>query len=91
MLLGRDDEAAVLAATLSGLATAADTSSRWASPVAELADDADSTVRQRVAAVAVHLAPSEVADILHRLADDREATVRQVATAELDRLPRSRR
>lgn len=87
MLMTRDKEAAVRAATLSGLATVNDNSSRWASRVAELANDPDPTVRQRVAVVARHLAPNEVSDILHHLADDPEATVRQVATTQLDRLP----
>jgi HEAT repeat protein len=88
MLLARDDAATVRAATLAGLATTANNSSRWASLVAELGHDPDPTVRQRVAVVAAHLAPSEVANILHRLADDPEATVRHVATTQLGRLPR---
>ncbi|GAA3248547.1 HEAT repeat domain-containing protein [Dactylosporangium siamense] len=88
MVLARDDEAAVRAATLSGLATVADTSWRWASLVAEMANDPDPTVRQRVAVVAGHLAPNEVIEILHRLAGDPEAMVRQVATTQLDRLSR---
>jgi HEAT repeat protein len=86
-LMTRDDEAAVRAAILSGLATVGDNSSRWASLVADLANDLDPTVRQRVAVVARHLAPNEVSDILRCLADDPEATVRQVATTQLDRLP----
>jgi hypothetical protein len=89
MLMTRDDEAAVRAATLSGLATPGDNSPRWASFVAELANDPDPTVRQRVAVVARHLAPTDVSDILHRLADDPEATVRQIATTQLDRLPKT--
>jgi hypothetical protein len=86
MLLAHDDEASVRAATLSGLATVSDDSSRWASLVAELANDPDPTVRQRVAVVARYLAPNRVSDILHRLAEDSAATVRQVATTQLDRL-----
>jgi hypothetical protein len=88
VLLARDEEAAVRAATLSGLATATDASPRWAPLVAELSKDPDATVRQRVAVVAGHLAPGDVADILRCLAEDREATVRQVATTQLARLPR---
>lgn len=85
MLMAQDDEATVRAATLSGLATVADNSARWASLVAELASDPDPTVRQRVAVVARHLAPNDVSDILHRLANDPDATVRQMAATELDR------
>ncbi|WP_432824447.1 HEAT repeat domain-containing protein [Dactylosporangium sp. CA-092794] len=88
MLLARDPGPAVRAATLSGLATVGDNSSRWARLVTALTNDPDPTVRQRVALVARHLAPEDLSDILHRLADDPEATVRQAAAAQLARLPR---
>jgi hypothetical protein len=73
MLMAQDAETAVRAATLSGLATIADNSSRWASLVAQLVNDPDPMVRQCVAVVARHLAPNEVDDLLHRLAEDPEA------------------
>jgi HEAT repeat protein len=87
MLLAKDYDPTVRAATLSGLASVANRSARWSVLATTLADDPDATVRQRVAVVAHHLAPDDFATILHRLADDIEATVRQAAATELRRRP----
>lgn len=86
-LLARDDEAAVRAATLSGLASVTDPSARWSELAVTLADDPDATVRQRVAVVGHHLAPNEAGALLHRLTDDPEPIVRQTAATQLARLP----
>jgi hypothetical protein len=85
-MLARDDEAAVRAATLSGLASAGSRTSTWAPLLVELANDPDPMVRQRVAVVARHLAPDAAPDILHRYATDQDQTPRRLASTELDRL-----
>ena len=84
--LAHDAEAAVRAATLSGLASSERTSTTWAPLVVELANDPDPVVRQRVAVVARYLAPDAAADILHRYTSDQDQTLRRLATTELARL-----
>jgi hypothetical protein len=84
--LARDDEAAVRAATISGLASAGGRPSHWGQLLVELAIDPDPDVRQRVAVVARHLAPDAAPDILHRYASDPDPVVRRLAGTELDRL-----
>jgi hypothetical protein len=84
--LARDDEAVVRAATLSGLASADGGSARWATLVADLANDPGPLVRQRVAVVARHLAPDAAADILRRYTTDPDARLRELAATELTRL-----
>lgn len=86
MMLARDDEAAVRAATISGLASAGGRPSHWGQLLVELVDDPDPMVRQRVAVVARHLAPDAAPDILHRYASDPDQTLRRLAATELDRL-----
>jgi hypothetical protein len=56
-MLAGDDEAAVWAATISGLASVGSRPSNWAPLLVELANDPDPMVRERVAVVARHLAP----------------------------------
>ncbi|XVU29643.1 HEAT repeat domain-containing protein [Actinoplanes sp. CA-054009] len=85
-LLAHDEDAAVRAATLSGLATSARPSDHWAALAVALAADADPTVRQRVAVVAHHLAPGQAGDLLRRLAADPEAIVRETAATQAGRL-----
>ncbi|WP_231929295.1 HEAT repeat domain-containing protein [Micromonospora inositola] len=85
-MLAQDDEAAVRAATISGLASAGGEPSHWGQLLVELADDPDPTVRQRVAVVARHLAPDAAPDILHRYASDPDQTLRRLADTELNRL-----
>lgn len=84
-VLARDGEAAVRAATLSGLASA-DGASRRGDLLVELADDPDPMVRQRVAVVARHVAPDVAPDILHRYTSDPDQTLRELAAIELRRL-----
>jgi HEAT repeat protein len=86
LVLARDDEAVVRAATLSGLASASDGSSRWATLAADLVNDPDPLVRQRVAVVARHLAPEAAPDILSRYTTDPDARLRELAATELTRL-----
>ena len=74
------------AATLSGLASAGRTATTWAPLVAELANDPDPVVRQRVAVVARHLAPDAAAEILQRYTSDQDQNLRRLATTELARL-----
>ncbi|WP_433262189.1 HEAT repeat domain-containing protein [Micromonospora vinacea] len=85
-MLARDGEAAVRAATLSGLASADRRSSHRGRPLVELADDPDPLVRQRVAVVARHLAPDAAPNILHRYTRDPNQTLRQLAATELGRV-----
>ncbi|GGO14247.1 HEAT repeat domain-containing protein [Micromonospora parathelypteridis] len=85
-MLARDGEAAVRAATLSGLASAEGGPSLRGRLLVELADDPDPMVRQRVAVVARHLAPDAAPDILHRYTRDPDQTLRQLAATELGRL-----
>jgi HEAT repeat protein len=85
-MLARDDEAAVRAATISGLASAGGRPSQWGQLLVQLADDPDPMVRQRVAVVARHLAPDAAPDILHRYASDPDQTLRRLADTELNRL-----
>ncbi|MBQ0977954.1 MULTISPECIES: HEAT repeat domain-containing protein [Micromonospora] len=85
-MLARDGEAAVRAATLSGLASADGRPSHRGRLLVELADDPDPMVRQRVAVVARHLAPDAAPDILHRYTRDPNQTLRRLAATELDRL-----
>lgn len=85
--LARDPEAAVRAATISGLAS----TGRTPSPLArqyliDLADDPDPMVRQRVAVLARHAAPDDASQLLRRYADDADQTVRKLAAVELGRL-----
>ncbi|MEV7623309.1 HEAT repeat domain-containing protein [Actinoplanes sp. NPDC089786] len=83
--LARHEDPEVRAATLSGLATAADGSARWAGLVADLAGDPEADVRMRVAVVVRHLAPDDVTTVLERLAGDPDARVRETAARELSR------
>ncbi|MEU8211440.1 HEAT repeat domain-containing protein [Micromonospora sp. NPDC049044] len=85
-MLAGDGEAAVRAATLSGLAGAGGRPSHGEHLLAELVDDPDPMVRQRVAVVARHVAPDAAPDILHRYTRDPDQTVRRLAATELDRL-----
>jgi HEAT repeat protein len=85
-LLAQDGEAAVRAATISGLAGAHAEPSSWAPFVAGMADDPDPLVRQRVALVARRLAPDAASGILRRYTSDPDETVRRLARRELDRL-----
>ncbi|MFJ2081254.1 HEAT repeat domain-containing protein [Micromonospora chokoriensis] len=85
-MLARDGEAAVRAATLSGLAAAAGRPSDRGRLLVELADDPDPMVRQRVAVVARHVAPDAAPDILRRYTRDPDQTLRRLAATELDRL-----
>ncbi|MEU8391313.1 HEAT repeat domain-containing protein [Micromonospora sp. NPDC048843] len=85
-MLARDGEAAVRAATLSGLASADGGLSLRGRLLIELADDPDPMVRQRVAVVARHLAPDAAPDILHWYTRDPNQTLRQLAATELGRL-----
>ncbi|WP_406066428.1 HEAT repeat domain-containing protein [Micromonospora sp. NBC_00860] len=85
-MLARDGEAAVRAATLSGLASADRGPSLRGRLLIELADDPDPLVRQRVAVVARHLAPDAAPDILQRYTRDPDQTLRQLAATELGRL-----
>ncbi|MDT5027481.1 MAG: hypothetical protein QOE61_3907 [Micromonosporaceae bacterium] len=84
--LSRDGEAAVRAATVSGLIGAARGSSTWTPLIAELADDADPNVRQRIAVAAKHLAAESAPGILRKYVDDSDPTVRRIAAAELARM-----
>jgi len=86
VLLAQDGEAAVRAATISGLAGAHAEPSDWAPFVAGMANDPDPLVRQRVALVARRLAPGAAPDILRRYTGDPDETVRRLARRELDRL-----
>jgi HEAT repeat protein len=86
VLLAQDGEAAVRAATISGLAGAHAEPSDWAPFVAGMANDPDPLVRQRVALVARRLAPDAAPDILRRYTGDPDETVRRLASRELDRL-----
>ncbi|MET8086598.1 HEAT repeat domain-containing protein [Micromonospora sp. NPDC005237] len=85
-VLARDDEAAVRAATISGLAGAGDGSSEWGQLLAEVADDRDPMVRQRVAVLVRRLAPDAAPEILHRYTSDPDPTLRRLAATELGRL-----
>lgn len=85
-MLARDGEAAVRAATLSGLASAEGGPSHRGRLLVELADDPDPLVRQRVAVVARHLAPDAAPNILHRYTRDPDQTLRQLAATELGRV-----
>lgn len=85
-MLARDGEAAVRAATLSGLASADGRPSLRRRLLVELVDDPDPLVRQRVAVVARHLAPDAAPDILHRYTRDHDQSLRQLAATELARL-----
>ncbi|MEW2427836.1 HEAT repeat domain-containing protein [Micromonospora sp. NPDC047644] len=86
-MLARDGEAAVRAATLSGLASAGGEAA-WhrGHLLVELVDDPDPLVRQRVAVVARHVAPDAAPDILRRYTRDPDQTLRGLAATELDRL-----
>jgi HEAT repeat protein len=86
MMLARDQEAEVRAATLSGTVGADGLQSERAQLVAGLADDPDPMVRLRVAVRARHLAPEAARDILTRYANDRDQRVRRLASTELGRL-----
>ncbi|MCO1594025.1 HEAT repeat domain-containing protein [Micromonospora sp. RHAY321] len=86
ILLARDDEPTVRAATISGLASAGDDPSQWGQLLASLVDDPVPMVRQRVAVLARHLAPEAAPEILHRYASDPDQTLRRLAATELDRL-----
>jgi HEAT repeat protein len=85
-VLAQDDQAAVRAATISGLASAGGRPSHCGQLLVELAIDPDPDVRQRVAVLARHLAPDAARDILHRYASDPDPVVRQLAGTQLDRL-----
>ncbi|MEV0734086.1 HEAT repeat domain-containing protein [Polymorphospora sp. NPDC050346] len=85
VLLG-DSEAAVRAATIRGLASAAGRYPQAVPLVVGLAGDPDPTVRQRVAVVVRRLAPDAAPDILRRYVDDPDQTVRWLADTELTRL-----
>lgn len=82
--LARDDDPAVRAATLSGLATVG-ASADSATILMQAANDPDPMVRERVAVLARHLAPSAVREILERFATDSDPVVRRVAVTELAR------
>ncbi|MGQ5261938.1 HEAT repeat domain-containing protein [Micromonospora sp. ZYX-F-536] len=86
ILLARDDEPTVRAATISGLASAGVGPSQWGQLLAGLVDDPVAMVRQRVAVLARHLAPEAAPEILHRYANDPDQTLRRLASTELDRL-----
>jgi HEAT repeat protein len=86
MMLARDQDGGVRAATLSGTADTAGLQPEWAQLVAGLADDPDPVVRRRVAVTVRHLAPDAARDILTRYATDRDQRVRQVASTALGRL-----
>ncbi|MEV4388313.1 HEAT repeat domain-containing protein [Micromonospora sp. NPDC049580] len=85
-VLARDDEAVVRAATISGLAGAGVGSSEWGQLLAEVADDRDPMVRQRVAVLVRRLAPDAAPEILHRYTTDPDPTLRRLAATELGRL-----
>ncbi|MER7333624.1 MULTISPECIES: HEAT repeat domain-containing protein [unclassified Micromonospora] len=84
--LARDDQAAVRAATVHGLASAGGRPTHWRKLLVELATDPAPDVRQRVAVAARHLAPDAAPDILHRYASDPDPMVRRLAGTELYRL-----
>jgi HEAT repeat protein len=86
MMLARDQDAGVRAATLSGTAGTAGLQPERAQLVAGLADDPDPVVRRRVAVMARRLAPEAARDILTRYASDRDQGVRRLASTELGRL-----
>jgi HEAT repeats len=83
-MLARDDQAAVRAATISGLASASSSPSHWGHLLVELANDPDPMVRQRIAVAVRHLAPDAAADILRRYASDPDQGLRRIAATELD-------
>ncbi|MEU7804007.1 HEAT repeat domain-containing protein [Micromonospora arborensis] len=86
-MLAGDGEAAVRAATLSGLASAGGgAAGHRGHLLVELVDDPDPMVRQRVAVVARHVAPDAAPDILRRYTLDPDQTLRRLAATELDRL-----
>ncbi|MET7747775.1 HEAT repeat domain-containing protein [Micromonospora sp. NPDC005367] len=84
-MLARDDEAAVRAATISGLTSTGASRSHWTPLLVELADDPDPLVRQRIAVVARRLAPDAAPGILRRYVDDTDPSVRRLAATELER------
>ncbi|GAA1535135.1 hypothetical protein GCM10009827_061700 [Dactylosporangium maewongense] len=84
--LAQDSEAAVRAATISGLSGSGVNASRWASLVAGLAADPDPVVRLRVAVAARRLPLDAARDILRRYARDPDERVRGIAGIELERL-----
>lgn len=86
MMLARDQQAEVRAATLSDTADTAGVQPERARLVAALADDPDPMVRRRVAAITRHLAPEAARDILTRYASDQDQVVRRIASTELGRL-----
>lgn len=86
MVLAKDDQGTVRAATIHGLASAGARPSHWGKLLVELATDPDPDVRQQVAVAARHLAPDAAPDILHRYASDADPVVRRLAGTELDRL-----
>jgi HEAT repeat protein len=88
-MLARDGEAAVRAATLSGLASTSP--AHGSQLLVELTDDPDPLVRQRVAVVARHLAPEAAPGILRRYANDSDQAVRRLAVTELNRLAEPQR
>ncbi|WP_330440585.1 HEAT repeat domain-containing protein [Micromonospora sp. NBC_00821] len=85
-MLARDGAAAVRAAAFSGLASAGGGHSHREHLLAELVDDPDPMVRQRVAVVARHVTPDAAPDILRRYTLDPDQTLRRLAATELDRL-----
>ncbi|MEU1398380.1 HEAT repeat domain-containing protein [Micromonospora zamorensis] len=85
-MLARDGEAAVRAATISGLASADGTPAHQGNLLVELVNDPDPMVRQRVAVVVRHVAPDAAPDILHRYTRDPDQALRRLATIELGRL-----
>ncbi|CCH19779.1 hypothetical protein MILUP08_44656 [Micromonospora lupini str. Lupac 08] len=85
-MLARDGEAAVRAATLSGLASAGGGPANLRYLLLQLVDDPDPMVRQRVAVVARHVAPDAAPDILRRYTRDHDQALRRLAATELDRL-----
>jgi HEAT repeat protein len=84
-MLAADDIPEVRAATISGLASTMKPSALGEHLVIRLTDDPDPSVRQQVAVLARHLAPTRQETILRRYADDPDPGVRRIAETELNR------
>ncbi|WP_432976487.1 HEAT repeat domain-containing protein [Dactylosporangium sp. CA-233914] len=86
--LAADREHPVRAALASGLASTGTTRPDWPPLLLALADDPQSSVRERVAVAVRHVAPSVAPDLLRRYADhDPDPAIRRTATVQLTRLP----